>query len=180
MTTIKDLITKAVCENKYFFTFKNEEELKKIFRLLQSIDFKWISGFGLNNSANFYSTLLKGAFKISYKGMSYGSVEIYNEENRVEKNIFDLFKELELTIKDNVEDFNIEEINCLTSIKTKNGAYVRIIADDLKYKMPVIFAYTFNGKDEKVMCAYTSGEAESTDYDLVFVCETLEKSNEPK
>lgn len=176
MKNIKEIIENAAIEDKLFFSFKDKEQLKKIFRILKSVGFKWMSGADLSDNNLLNTVLLSGCFTIEKKGIGYGSESILSIRC-VKKNIFDLFKELDIVVNDRTKQFDHTKIDCLSSIITKNGANARIIATDFKRGLtPLVVALSFNGENEKLSLSSNNGVLiyEDAEYNLVFKDETIE------
>lgn len=175
METIKELITKKAIEKKYFFTFKDENEIKKILRLLLSVGFKWNGGKELNDKVFLSKALGFGAINIEPDGsLVYGSVPSYLFNDFKEKNIFELFENLGLVASRRVEDFDIDKIDCFSSIKTQNGYVVRILAKDLKSKKPIVVACQDSIGNEGAFTVDRYGVSEIPSYDLIIENDYLE------
>lgn len=184
MKTIKEIITDATIKNKLFFKPKNEKQFKKIFRILKCLGFKYHnSGADLSDSYIYKNVSSKhGAFSISNDGISIGTEESCIRHGYHEKDIFNLFNELNIEIKSVEKDFCLSELNCLSSIKTKNGANARIIATDFKRGLtPLVVALSFDDSPEQLLLAsndgsfaYIVGCCAGENYTLVLESETIE------
>lgn len=177
MKNIKEVIKNAAIEDRLFFGFKDKEQLKKIFRILNNIGFKWSSDINLFDANLFDKALNSNYFRICKDGVRFGSRETYLLDNYTEKNIFDFFKELNIVVNDRTKQFDLIGIDCLSTIVTKNGASVRILASDFKYdKAPLVVALSFNGKDEELSLYSDDGIKlyKDEDYNLLLKDETIE------
>lgn len=172
METIKELLTRE-CDGKYFFTPKNEYEFKKVLRILHNAGFKWAFGALLTDYTTFELALRTGQIRINNKGINYGSRCFYINDFE-EKNIFELFENLGLVVSRRVEDFDIDKIDCFSSIKTKKGNTVRILAKELKSKKPIVVACQDSIGNEDVFTVDKYGESVISAYDLIIENDYLE------
>lgn len=174
MEKIKELITTKSIGGKFFFTVKDIDSLKKAFRVLTKIGFKWSSDFYLSNLNLFDKVSHTKCFSIREDGVCFSSRESYVLNKYIEKDIFDFFEELGIKIESKCNPFFIDWIDCLSSIKTKNGFNVRILCSDLKDEKQLVFAYSPYDNTEMVSFADNDGKTLIDSFDLVLESETVE------
>lgn len=175
MKTIKEIIVNVANQDNLFFSFKNEEQLKKIFRILKIVGFRYNTGKDLSNPDLLEDALKHGSFRItSYGGISYEYRNTYIIYGYREKNIFDFFKELNITIESNKKDFCFDDIDYLSNIKTNNGANAKVLYSSLKNEKPLVVSYSFDeNENECILLATKDGKTNNINYDLFLENETI-------
>lgn len=165
MKKIRKLITEKAIASDYFFTTKDVDCLKKAFRILDKVGFKWISGVDLNDSSLF-DTASEQCFRISPNGIGFGHDETYKSWSFIEKDVFDFFDEIGIIIESYKKPFDVLNLNCLSSITSRGGLSARIIYRGLHNDRNIVAIYKDKKGNESVSCIDNSGKALSSSYDL--------------
>lgn len=179
MKKIRKILEKAAAKDKVFFTFKDKEELERIFRLLNSAGFTWKSGTSLFDYYTQKQVEEYGAFAIDNQ-ICCQTIPGFKKE-RYRTNQVDFFKFLEdnnIKISSKRIPFNIDLVQPSSYIETEDGLKAKIICTTLKSEFPIVVSVIPPGinKNEYVIQATKSGTALSLNINdnLYLVTEYLE------